>query len=156
MKFLARSQLTKAIRRLIASKRPIKAAIAYWGSGAFETLGLDSRRKNVKVICCLANGKSDPNVISKFAKRARQNDRLHAKVIWTPTAAIVGSANASSNGLPEEENKTVGLVEAGILIDDKELLKEIGSWFDSEFKKAARITKLDLKQAKEARDRRIL
>jgi hypothetical protein len=118
---------------------------------------LDSilEEQGVNIICCLQGGKSDPDVIEKFGKRAHHNDRLHAKVIWTPTAAIVGSANASSNGLPEEESRATGLIEAGIYVDDKRNLHAIEIWFDSQFRNAKRVTANDLQKAREARNDRV-
>src|SRR5437764_8671672 len=103
MKFLYGGGLSEEIKRLVANKNPMKIAIAYWGTEALELLKLDPKRRDVEVVCCLRGGKSAPEVIKQFGFRARQNDQLHAKVIWTNAGAIVGSANASSNGLPEEE-----------------------------------------------------
>nr|AWM10769.1 hypothetical protein CIT39_32860 [Bradyrhizobium symbiodeficiens] len=118
-------------------------------------MGLDPRRKDVALICCLKGGKSDPDLIEQFGRRAKQNDRLHAKVIWTNAAAIVSSANASSNGLPEEEAASAGLIEAGTLIsDDKELLA-IKEWFDELYRKSRVIKKQDLEAARAARNKRI-
>jgi hypothetical protein len=152
--FLAGQQLTKATRAVVARRGPVKAAIAYWGKDALQLLRLNPRRKTTKIICCLQNGKSDPSIIAKFGSRARHSDKLHAKVIWTPTAAIVGSANASSNGLPEEEDLITGLIEAGIYIEDENILNAIESWFDQQFRKAKKVKKADLKRAQIARDER--
>ena len=134
--FLGGKQLTTATKRIINEGDQIKVAIAYWGKDALSLLGLNSRKKTVKVICCLRNGASDPAIISRFGKRARQNDKLHAKVIWTPKGAIIGSANASSNGLPEEEELANGLIEAGIYVNNSRTLASIESWFDFQFKNA--------------------
>jgi hypothetical protein len=94
-------------------------------------------------------------VIGRFGGHARQHDKLHAKVIWTRDGAIVGSANASSNGLPEEEQSAVGLIEAGVFIKEAAALSEIGRWFDIQYNSARRITKADLQSAKLERDRRV-
>jgi hypothetical protein len=154
VKFLSEKQLTAAIKRVIKDGEVVKLAVAYWGADALDLLGLNPRRKGVNIVCCLQGGKSDPDVIKKFGKRARHNNKLHAKVIWTPTAAIVGSANASSNGLPEEEALTKGLIEAGIYVDDDRDLRAIETWFASKFRNAKRVTAGDLRQAREARDER--
>ena len=96
-------------------------------------------------------GKSAPEVIEQFGGKARQNDKLHAKVIWTPSKAIVGSANASSNGLPEDEEQVDGLIEAGVYLDGAEELASIETWFDKLYEDAQPITETDLKAAEEAR-----
>jgi len=155
MRFIAGSKLTNEMRRLAGSRVQTKIAIAYWGEKALQLLKLTPSRSNLQVLCCLKGGKSAPQVIRKFGKRAKQNNRLHAKVIWTPTEAIVGSANASSNGMPEEENAAVGLIEAGLLIDDQKQLSKISAWFDNAYGLANSITPCDLKAAQAARNKRI-
>jgi hypothetical protein len=130
MTFLVGKALTDAMKRLVREPGKIKIAISYWGRHALTLLNLDTTKKNIVVLCCLKGGKSDPEVIKQFKTRARQCDRLHAKVLWTQNEAIVGSANASSNGMPVEDNFTGNLIEAGILITDRRQLKKIESWFD--------------------------
>jgi hypothetical protein len=153
MEFLAEKKLTKAMKEL-CKQRPLKIAIAYWGKKALTLLKLDSNRMDTQVLCCLKGGKSHPDVIKRFGNRAKQIDNLHAKVIWSPQAAIVGSANASSNGLPEEEKSARGLVEAGVHVADKKTLKQIEKWFDHEYGRARGITPDDLDDARKALEAR--
>ena len=110
MKFLEGAALTRKIQSMFGSSNRADIAIAYWGSDALKLLKLKPGRMKIRLVCCLKGGKSDPDIIAKFKKRAKQHDKLHAKVIWTPHAAIVGSANASSNGLPQDETIATGLI----------------------------------------------
>jgi hypothetical protein len=154
LKFLAGGTLTNAMKRLGRKNGKRKIAIAYWGKDALKLLKLDAGNKNVAVLCCLNGGKSDPDVIKQFKNRARQCDSLHAKVILTPNEAIVGSANASSNGMPSEEKLASGLIEAGVLVTESVELKRIESWFDEHYnsKTLSRpIRKADLDAARLAR-----
>jgi hypothetical protein len=155
--FLAGSQLTSEIKRLVKKRSPLKLAVAYWGSGGLKLLDLNPKRKDLIVVCCLKGGKSDPDLIKKFGKRAKHSDQLHAKIVWTPTAAIISSANASSNGLPEEEQeiREAGLIEAGLLVTDPMQLKVIGRWIDQLHKKSKFVKKSDLDSAREARNKRL-
>ncbi|UFW72670.1 phospholipase D family protein [Bradyrhizobium sp. WU425] len=155
MRFLEGHLLTKALRSLVRKDGELKIAVAYWGSAGLDLLGLNPRRKHLKIVCCLAGGKSDPDVIKKFGRRAKQDDRLHAKIVWTSTGAIVSSANASSNGLPEEEASSNGLIEAGVLIYDRNELTAIGDWIDGCYRRARSIKKQDLEAARVARKKRI-
>jgi hypothetical protein len=156
MEFLADGQLTRKMIDLASSRQVRKMAIAYWGADALKLMKIDPRDRKVKCVCCLQNGKSDPSVIKKFGSRAPQADHLHAKIIWTPRGAIVGSANASSNGLPEEEFAAKGLIEAGFYTTDSKQLKSISVWFDHLFNKRARkILKSDLEAAEAARRDRL-
>jgi hypothetical protein len=154
MKFLHGSELTKAIRSLVRGNTKIKLAIAYWGSLSLDLLKVNPNGKNVEIVCCLKGGKSDPNIIQQFGSKARQNDRLHAKVIWTQSGAVVSSANASSNGLPEEEQSAIGLIEAGIYVDRGNELAAIRKWFDRLYREARPVRKVDLDAAQRSREQR--
>src|SRR5439155_2579811 len=155
MKFLRRNELSREIQRICRTRATIKCAVAYWGKDALRLTGLRPQQRNVKLICCLDGGASDPDVIGKFGSRARQNDFLHAKVIWTRDKAIVSSANISSNGMPDEEQYAKGLIEAGILVIDPAVLAEISDWFDVQYKAARVINAGDLKKAAEARSAKL-
>lgn len=155
MEFLEGGAVAERAARLLRDAKAAKLAIAYWGRGGTKLLGLDPKNRDVRVICCLNGGKSDPDEIGRFGARARQNDRLHAKVIWTPEGAIVGSANASSNGLPSEEEAAKGLIEAGVHISDPATLASIAAWFDRQYAAARRIVPADLDAAADARRRAI-
>jgi hypothetical protein len=151
MKFLHGAELTRKIQEIAKAKSPLKIAVAYWGQDALKLTKINTKRKNVRVLCCLKGGKSDPKVIKKFGRRVRQYDALHAKVVWTPTSAIVSSANMSSNGLPADEGKLRGLIEAGVLLTDTKAIGDIERWFDRKYKSARTITKKDLEDAEAAR-----
>jgi hypothetical protein len=83
MKFLHGSALTKEIQLIVKSRSVLKIAVAYWGQDALRLTKLSAKRKDVRLLCCLKGGKSDPDIIRKFGRRVRQHDHLHAKVIWT-------------------------------------------------------------------------
>jgi hypothetical protein len=155
MVFLTRDKLTAAIKRLSKTKGRLKCAVAYWGKDGIKLTGINPKRRNVQIVCCLKGGKSDPDLIKKFGYRARQHDRLHAKVFWTDKEAIIGSANASSNGMPEEEGTADGLLEAGFLVKDPIQLASIENWFGQLYKRSRKIKSQDLAMAREARKRRI-
>jgi hypothetical protein len=130
-------------------------AIAYWGADSLKFPQLESKRPDVQLVCCLKGGKSDPDEIKKFGNRACQNENLHAKVIWSPEGAIVGSANASSNGRPEEEATADGLIEAGIFVEDPVVLDAIKTWFDTLWETSPAIERVHLEAARIARNNRI-
>jgi len=151
MKFVHGAALTREISKLVKARSLLKVAVAYWGQDALNRTMINTKRGNIRLICCLKGGKSDPDVVRRFGKRIRQHDTLHAKVIWTSRRAIVSSANMSSNGLPEEENSLDGLIEAGVVLTDPLELAKISDWFDGKYNSARGITKADLKKAKDAR-----
>jgi hypothetical protein len=153
MEFLADVRLLQKARRLMNSST-LKIAISYWGKDGIRLLQLDPNRPQLQIVCCLQYGKSDPDIIKQFGRRARQLDRLHAKVIWTPGGAIVSSANASSNGLSEEESIAGSLIEAGIYTDNPAVLRDVERWFDELYSVARGIDDADLAAARRARDKR--
>jgi hypothetical protein len=154
MTFLYGKSLTAEMKRLVGKQGKIKIGVAYWGQDALTLLKLNPKKKNILVLCCLKGGKSDPDVIKQFKKRARQCDNLHAKVVWTKDEAIVGSANASASGMPSEDNLAAGLIEAGVLITDGKELRRIETWFDMHYSNptiSRPIEKPDLEAARKAR-----
>jgi hypothetical protein len=73
-------------------------AVAFWGKRS-ETLIDSDRRRNVKLICNLKMGGTNPNVVRKIPRDlVKQIDTLHAKVYIGDNFAGVTSANASANG----------------------------------------------------------
>lgn len=110
-----------------------KIAVAYWGIDAIRRLGLSNmNRSSIQVICDLRSGCCNPAELEKLIKiaKVKRIDSFHAKVFWTPNGAIVGSANASSNGLCEEGKDFFGNIEACVFIDNKKILSDIRKWFD--------------------------
>jgi hypothetical protein len=82
----------------------------------------------------------------------RTCDNLHAKVWLTEAGVIIGSSNASTNGLDLEGKEASSLIEANLFTDEQPTLTTISKWFDDEvWRKARTITANDLKRAREKR-----
>ncbi|MGO9401289.1 MAG: phospholipase D family protein, partial [Xanthobacteraceae bacterium] len=112
-------------------------AVAFWGKGAAKNLGIEDRKYPTEIICNLCHGGTNPSEIRTLMKLANvgaerifQNDRLHAKVYIFDDMAIVGSSNASTNGLSEEGNKAAGWMEANAVITDSQALDLLRKRFD--------------------------
>jgi hypothetical protein len=141
-----------AIRDLLRTGGPIKVAVAYWGAGATERLGLGNR-EDVEVVCDLRSGSCNPDEIRKLRDAiGLQNvltlDNLHAKVWLAPTQAIVGSSNASTNGLCFEGDEARSLIEANMSVDDLAIVSALQGWWHGKVRQRARpITEQDLDYA---------
>lgn len=147
MNFLSERELSDAVRNLDCQER-WWCAVAFWGIGSEEMLK-KSGRKNVRLICNLIMGGTNPNVIENcLGEHLKQHSTLHAKVYIGDHQAIVTSANASANGLGFEAGVASGWLEAGVLIDDPKQLKGICEWFDRTWKASREITKADIENAK--------
>jgi hypothetical protein len=109
------------IKKLLESSSQIRAAVAYWGADAMEQLGIEGLAgRDVIIICDLMSGACNPDEIERLQKylgrqRVLMRDNLHAKVWLTEKGAIVGSSNASANGLGFERAELRGSIEANLL-----------------------------------------
>ncbi len=145
MTFLTERELERAIREL-PRKRRWWCAVAFWGKGA-DRLWKGVDHKNVRLICNLSMGGTNPNVIGKAAntrKSWKQHPTLHAKVYLGDDIAIVTSANASANGLGLEDGEVSGWLEAGVLINDAAQVERISDWFDNVWATSSAISDVDL------------
>lgn len=151
MKFLSGAPLNRKIASLVSGKGPLKAAVAHWGASALETVMVDPERSDVQILCRLRDGASAPSVIRTLRGMVRQDDRLNAKVVWTPGAAVIGSMDVASNGALAEEHLAHEFVEAGFLVEDPEALAEISLWFDDLWVRSRPVSDGELRKAEEAR-----
>lgn len=144
MQFLTESTVLREASSAISQANQAKLAVAFWGDGSIERLGLQRDGLNIAVLCNLESGACNPAVIRRLLAlapgRVRSNPRLHSKVYLTNNCAIVGSSNASSNGLAVEGEELCGWIEANVLLTQKAQLSEIEGWFDELFKSSTDIT----------------
>lgn len=133
MRFLDEVQALDAIRKMIADTGKARLAVAFWGKGAIEKLGLDRQGLKLEVLCNLESGACNPTEIAalrKLGAEVRTHPQLHGKVYWTPEAVILGSSNASANGLAVEASDLNGWREANLLISDSKVIAESKEWID--------------------------
>lgn len=121
-------------------------AVAFWGVGAQELLR-GVAHDNIKIICNLNSGSTNPYVIESLPRhQVRQHDLLHAKVYIGDNSAVVCSANASANGLGLEGKEQGTWIEAGLPTND---IVDIILWFNSLWAESQEILDDDLQRAKE-------
>lgn len=137
MEFLDARQTKIAVRKLIRESMSIDLVVAFWGDGAIDELGLSERAGTINIVCNLESGATNPKVISDLEKLAKgngprisvgQNDRLHAKIYLFDDAVIIGSSNASTNGLAFEGGELTHWMEANVLSRDLALIKAARDW----------------------------
>lgn len=134
MEFLTEAGALKKIRTLFEESDKVRVAVAFWGKGAMENLGLDREGIDAEILCNLESGSCNPAELRAMSKRygsqVRTNPNLHAKVYWTPNGVCLGSSNASTNGLAAEDYSSRSWREANIFSSDPALIKDIEQWFD--------------------------
>lgn len=106
----------------------------------------DVRHENVKIICNLTSGGTNPSVIETIPRHCiRHHEALHAKVYLGDDDAIVCSANASANGLGLEGQEQQAWKEAGCRTNE---IIDIILWFNKLWEESAEITDELLAEAK--------
>jgi hypothetical protein len=142
----------------LADENDIRIAVAFWGDGACEKLKISSMNSPPRIICNLQSGGTNPDEIKKiktslskqFGKDAqiRQHNKLHAKVYMSNARVVVGSSNASANGLSMQGRQCSGWAEANIHSVEPNLISETAEWFEALWTQASYITEDDLETAK--------
>ncbi len=148
MKFLDEKAARIAIAKRVADSRRCRLAVAFWGVGAAQRLGLSERSGETEIICNLAMGGTNPAEIEAMLAlgiKVRQADDLHAKVYLFDDAVIIGSSNASSNGLSFQETDGLGWREANMLVEDPLIVRTVEDWMSR--LETRPITEEDLKAA---------
>ncbi len=119
-----------------------RIAVPFWGLGSIEALGLDvCPPASAKILCNLSAGGCNPVVIQRLIERGfqvRALASLHAKVYLGSMSAVLGSANASSDGLGLAGDD--GWNEACVHIEDRVAVQQLGDWFDTLWDRAADLT----------------
>jgi hypothetical protein len=148
-KFLTGKHIVDAIQSSLSTTERADFAVAYWGKGATERLGLNKTNKPVRILCDLRSLACNPNELQKLLEcgfELKSKDGLHAKVYITSGKVIIGSANASANGLRQEGDDIDSELEAAVVTSDERLMKEAGEWFQHHWNGAALVDKAFLDQ----------
>ena len=160
MRFLSGPDIQAEVRQLASRSGAVMAAVAYWGKGAAERTGLaeNDRPESVRVICDLLSGACNPAEIETLVQlgvTVRTLDRLHAKVWIASGQVIVGSANASHNGLPEDDEEAANAsIEAAVLSRAPSLTRQLAVWFEDQWCASSAIEDWHLHQARDMWSRR--
>lgn len=132
--FLAGDDLSRKIREVVKGQDP-RCAVAFWGHGAVEELFGTKvlQRDDVHVVCDLSMGGTNPATLRALGApdnpQIRFLDGLHAKVFLSEHGAVVGSANASNNGIGFMGGNAQ-LLEAGTYFaPDSDAWRTINNWF---------------------------
>jgi len=131
MKFVTEQQVKCLVRHRIGTSNSARLAVAFWGDGACEKLDLIGREDTVSVICNLRMGGTNPHEIEKMQSLGipvSQCDGLHAKVYLFDDGVLIGSSNASSNGLSFQDDEGPSWIEANVFSEDPDLIASVSKW----------------------------
>ena len=133
--------------RALAQKLPamlegqdVMLAVAFWGAGATENLCLSSV-KTAKIICNIESGCCNPEEINRLRQlhpriELKTLNSLHSKVYLAENVAVIGSSNASSNGLVFDTDST-GWREMNVEVQDISVVGNLKKWFESQWNEAS-------------------
>jgi hypothetical protein len=150
--FLTGGTLTDAVRRVLAGPHP-RCAVAFWGSGVGSFLDPgDEHRNDLRVVCDLSMGGCHPHALRELGApknpSVRYHDGLHAKVYLSEAGVVIGSANASDNGLGFGA-KGARLVEAATFHSaDSATWTAAAEWFETIYEGAAQVDEAALERAR--------
>jgi hypothetical protein len=166
--FVSDALFADKLRELIQEAESLVFAVAFWGRGASEELGLHKLRisQQVKIVCDLDSGGCNPEEVERLMSLSgvtvKKLSGLHAKVYWSGHGVLVGSSNASANGLAFERNELAGTIEANTFASDVTLIQQVKLWLDNRvLADADEISNEDIMRAKSLwslrrRDRKML
>lgn len=155
MRFLTGVEIQRQVSRIVRRGGVVSVAVAYWGTGAAKRTGI-TRHPNprqIRLICDLLSGFCNPKEIESLIRlgvRVQTLDRLHAKVWISEDDIVVGSANASMNALPNnDESGTRRNVEAVVMSQDRNLCQEARGWFENQWQASSIVNKRHLVHAEQ-------
>lgn len=149
------ASIRQEIVRMTSSSKTLDLAVAFIGLEWQRLLG--NYLGPLRLICWLTHPGTDPDAVRSLMMRkgtlVMQRTGLHTKVYLAPgVGAIVGSANLSQSALTDRAG--LPQCEAAVSVSDRQLVKEIGDWFDTLWKDLPRtktISHADLERAKKER-----
>jgi hypothetical protein len=150
--FLTGPTLSEVIR-IVLGGRDLRCAIAFWGAGAADCIrSAGGNVADTRIICDLSMGGCWPGALEELGapdnEKLRRRDRLHAKVYISDAGMVVGSPNASANGIGFGESDPIWL-EAGTFHEPKsQAWHQACTWFDSLFRSATVVDRSALAEAR--------
>lgn len=156
MVILNGAQLQARIFEKMKSAPAMDFAVAFWGTGSIEALGL-SKLRTGRIICNLTMGGTNPKVIRELIDigfEVRHLDTLHSKIYLFDDVAFVGSSNASANGLSLQGKALSGWHETNVEISDTSQIAVLKNEFEIIWKISSKISEDDLIHADDLFNRR--
>jgi hypothetical protein len=150
--FLTGPALSEVIRRVLGG-HGLRCAVAFWGLGAADCIhAAGGSVADTRILCDISMGGCWPGALEELGapdnEQLRRQDGLHAKVYICDAGMVVGSPNASANGIGFGESDPIWL-EAGTFHEPKsQAWHQAVTWFDSLFRNATVVDRAALADAR--------
>ncbi|WP_010510526.1 phospholipase D family protein [Komagataeibacter europaeus] len=114
------TELSRRLKKALNKATNACFAVAFWGRGAAEEIGMGDGM-DIRIVCNLLTGGTNPDEIRKLIRRGakvRQLNNLHAKIGVTDHFSFLGSSNMSTNGLGND-GAEAGWMEANVIYENR-------------------------------------
>jgi len=156
---LNHDDIYNSIEQIFTRPKYAYCAVAFWGEGSDALFNKINSNTATKIICNLSSGGTNPFAIKKLQKKSnfelRHNPNLHAKIYLSDKGCVIGSANASTNGLAFNQLDFNGWIEGCVLITENSS-DSIRLWIKNLYENSFDITEADLQKAIDIWERRKL
>lgn len=149
-RFVQGADLGQAIKHVVGGGN-VRCAVAFWGGGS-DALFTPQSISRPRIICDVSMGGTSVRALRDLG--APKNDDLrhvpgfHAKLYLSDRGAVVGSANASHNGIGFDAPP--GLIEAGVALDvGDQAYTDAALWFETIWSLSKKVGKSALQIAAE-------
>lgn len=149
--FLTGETLSASVQKILGGNR-VRCAVAFWGLGAaafMKSAGTDMA--STKILCDLSMGGCWPGALRDLGAPTngalRRRDGLHAKVYISDRGMVVGSPNASANGIGFPDCMPTWLEAGTFHKSGSAAWKQAVTWFDAEFDAASSVDRDALEYA---------
>ena len=116
-----------------------------------DILDLGRAGRSIRILLDLSAGATNPKELARLLDlkhvEVLKLERLHAKVYLSDSGVVVGSANASANGLGSEGTEASRWHELSLLTEDQRIIDESRNWFGQKWAGGSSVTDSDLKMA---------
>ena len=147
-------RILDACREIFAAPEPALVAVAFWGRGAIEELGVRRSAIGTRLIVNAESGCCHPQELRELLGMknvsVRTLNRLHAKAYIGTSRMLVGSANASSNGLGFQGSELSGWREACTVVEGAEPVMTARLWFQARWSEGTDLSESIIRRAESA------
>ncbi len=139
--FLYGRELSNRIREVCDAPN-VDCAVAFWGVGMKSELFPHAGDGKIRIVCDISMGGTCRKALGEWGAPQNVNlkvhEKFHGKVYISSRGAVIGSPNASDNGVGREADAGGKLIEAGVFCPTgSEAYSGAANWFEGLFVQAS-------------------
>lgn len=151
--FLYGAKLSACIRKICDAPN-VDCAVAFWGVGIKAHLFTQWGNGKIRIVCNISMGATCRAALAELGAPSNENlrvhDSLHGKVYLSAHGALIGSPNASDNGVGIISGASGSLLESGVFCPaGSKAYGDAVQWFEGLFDAASIVDQAELAGAPE-------